>query len=125
MRKKDTEIPWESIVMVEPPARLDGRISHLIAAAEIHRSVGRRGTPAWIVVVACCACLVLGFWGSQLTSDMPGQKTGEPAVVIEISPADLPPSFFVTTSGHKAPFFERQLHDVEIENPKGIGGTSL
>ncbi len=123
MNNEKPEMPWGTVELKEPSDGLNERISRLIAAAEVHRSMSR-GIPAWIVVVACSACLVLGFWGSRLTSDIPGHQTREPAVVIEISPNDLPPSFFVTTSRDKAPFFERQLHDVEIEIPKGNGGTS-
>ena len=125
MNNEKPEMPWETVELKEPSHGLDERISRLIAAAEIHRSTSRRGTPAWIVMVACGACLVLGFLGSRLTSGMPGQQSREPAVVIEISPEELPPGFFVRTSRPKAPFFERQLFDVEIEVPKGNGGASL
>ena len=125
MNNEKPEMPWERVELKEPSHGFDERISRLIAAAEIHRSISRRGIPAWIVVVACSVCLLLGFWGSRLTPDRPGQQVGEPAVVIEISPEELPPGFFVSTSGHKTPFFERQLFDVEIEVPKGNGGASL
>ncbi len=125
MNNEKPGIPWETVRLVQPPDRLDERISHLIAAAEIHRSLSRRGVPAWTVVMACGVCLLLGFWVSRLTSGLPGHQTKEPAVVIELSPEELPPSFFVTTSRHKAPFFQRQLHDVEIEIPTENRGASL
>lgn len=125
MNNEKPEMPWETVELKEPSHGLDERISRLIAAAEIHRSISRRGTPVWVVALACCACLVLGFLGSRLTSGMSGRQEREPAVVIEISPEELPPGFFVRTSRPKAPFFERQFFDVEIEVPEENGGASL
>lgn len=124
MRKIETEIPWESIALVEPPERLDEGISGLIAAARIQRAFARRGVPGWTFALACSICLVLGFMSHRLMTQMPPGK-GEPAVVIEISPEDLPPNFFVIENPGGASFFEKQLHDVKIEIPKGHGEASL
>ncbi len=125
MKEEKPELKWKGVGLVDSPDRLDERIAQLVAVAKIHRSMTPRGTPPWAVAAACAACLVLGFWANRLTSGLPHQQMKEPAVIIEISAEDLPPSFFILKSGRKASFFERQLHDVEIEMPKENEGTSL
>jgi hypothetical protein len=122
MSKKKTEIPWESIGLVEPPDRLDERVAGVIAAARIQRSVTRRVVPVWVFAAACSACLVLGFVTHRLMLEVPRTQR-VPAVVIEISPDDLPPEFFVIEKSGKATFFERQLSEVEIEFQTAAGRT--
>ncbi len=122
---RNTEISWKAMELKQPSDALDESVNALVAAAEIHRRISRRGAPAWMVVVACGICLGLGFWGSRLTSDVSGPQTIAPGVVIEISAEELPPSFFVTINRKQTSFFGRVLRDVEIEIPERNGGASL
>ncbi len=124
MRKKETEFPWESIALVEPPERLDERVAGVIAAARIQRSMTRRGVSGWVLAAACSACLVLGFVMHRLMPEVPRTQR-VPAVVIEVSPEDLPPEFFVIERSKDASFFEKQMSDVEIEFQTAAGEAEL
>lgn len=114
MRKKETEFPWQSIVIVEPPVRLDERVAGLIEFARMQRATTRRVVPLWVLVAACSACLMLGFMARQMMLDTP-RTQGPPGVVVELSQEDLPLEFFVVEQWKNTSFFEKPMSELEIE----------
>jgi hypothetical protein len=82
----DTEHELQHLPRRRPSASLDDRMDALFErAGRRHRGVLTTPVPAWLLAVACAACVVVGV-GMRTLWERPAPRTPAPVIVV------LPPS---------------------------------